>query len=140
MTDGKRQIQLRIWDTPGDEKYQELLPLYIRGAQGVLISFSVTDRHSFEQVESFLKLAQKECKDPYLMIIGTKCDESEKREVTADEADTFAKSHGCSYIETSGKAKPNINVWEAFELAGKETFKKAHPELAKEAESSCSIF
>lgn len=74
------------------------------------------------------------------MVIGTKCDESEKREVTNEEAETFARGHGCSYIETSGKAKPNINVWEAFELAGKETFKKAYPKLANETESSCSIF
>jgi len=146
---GKRQIRLKIWDTAGDERYQGLLPLYLRGSQAVMICFSVCDRHSFEQMESFLKLAQKDCSsDPYILLIGTKCDtqkesdQYEKRQVGYDEAEAFARSHGLHYIETS--AKENRNVTEAFELVGKEMLGRTDIELPEEAskksKSSCSIF
>lgn len=131
-TSDKGQVKLKIWDTAGDERYQGLLPMYLRGTHGVLICFSIIDRHSFEQVESFLKLAQKECENsPYVMVIGTKCDESEKRQVAYDEAETFARGHGCSYIETSAKEK--IKVKEAFDLIGKEMLERSDLEFPKES-------
>ena len=50
------------------------------------------------------------------VLIGTKCDlRSNERILSYDEALTFAKEHGCTYVETSSAV--NINIFEAFQSA-----------------------
>ncbi len=87
-------------------------------------------------------LARKHCPvGPFILLIGTKCDENGKREVGFDEAEAFARSHGIRYVETS--AKENRNVKEVFEAVGKEMLERIDvpkEEPSKKSKSSCSIF
>ena len=46
------------------------------------------------------------------MLIGTKCDLTEDRAVTREEAEQLAAEHNMTYFETS--ARGNINIQEAF--------------------------
>jgi hypothetical protein len=50
--------------------------------------------------------------DAAVILVGTMADLEERREVSFDEAEAFAKAHGMAYIETS--AKTGANVTEAL--------------------------
>mmetsp|Transcript_37790 Transcript_37790/g.33821 ORF Transcript_37790/g.33821 Transcript_37790/m.33821 type:complete len:108 (+) Transcript_37790:118-441(+) len=52
--DGKK-IKMQIWDTAGQERFKTITQTYYRGAMGIILTYSVTDRDSFNNVESWLK-------------------------------------------------------------------------------------
>ena len=45
-----KQIKLQIWDTGGSERFKSQVNNYYRGANGVLLVYDVTNRHSFENL------------------------------------------------------------------------------------------
>ena len=44
------EINLALWDTAGQEKYNSLTPMYYRDAHGALLVFDIIDRESFKKV------------------------------------------------------------------------------------------
>eukprot|EP01121_Diplochlamys_sp_Union-15-3_P011870 TRINITY_DN3480_c0_g1_i2.p1 TRINITY_DN3480_c0_g1~~TRINITY_DN3480_c0_g1_i2.p1 ORF type:complete len:207 (-),score=41.17 TRINITY_DN3480_c0_g1_i2:47-628(-) len=104
---------LDILDTAGQEEYSAMRDQYIRTGQGFLIVYSVAAKSSFEAVTNFREqiLRVKDEDDYPMIILGNKCD-LESREVTVQEGQDLAKSVHCPFLETSAKAR--INVEEAF--------------------------
>ena len=112
-TNGKK-VKLQIWDTAGQERFKNITASYYRGGHGVLIVYDITDRESFENLNSWLIEIEKNAnKNVYKLLIGNKSDLEEKRKVTFQEGKDFAESNGMKFIETS--AKTSANVQEAFE-------------------------
>ena len=47
---GGKRYKLQIWDTAGQERFKNITQTYYKGAAGVVLAFSITDRHSFENI------------------------------------------------------------------------------------------
>jgi len=106
---------LQIWDTAGQERFKNITASYYRGGNGVLVVYDITDRESFENLNSWLIEIEKNAnKNIYKLLIGNKNDLEEKRKVTSQEGKDFAESNGMKFLETS--AKTSDKVQEAFEL------------------------
>ena len=110
-----KKVKLQIWDTAGQERFKNITASYYRGGNGVLVVYDITDRESFENLNSWLIEIEKNAnKNVYKLLIGNKSDLEEKRKVSFQEGTDFAKSNGMEFIETS--AKTASKVQEAFEL------------------------
>ncbi|KAH7909893.1 P-loop containing nucleoside triphosphate hydrolase protein, partial [Hygrophoropsis aurantiaca] len=86
----------------------------IRRSEVFLILYSITSLSSFEKVTTIHQQIFAD-KDPALcpaIIVGTKFDCYEDREVTAEDGRNLAKTLGCDFIETS--SKNDVNVENAF--------------------------
>ena len=106
---------MQIWDTAGQERFKNITASYYRGGNGVLVVYDITDRESFENLNSWLIEIEKNAnKNIYKLLIGNKNDLEEKRKVTSQEGKDFAESNGMKFLETS--AKTSDKVQEAFEL------------------------
>ena len=113
---------MQIWDTAGQERFKNITASYYRGGNGVLVVYDITDRDSFENLNSWLIEIEKNAnKNVYKLLIGNKSDLEEKRKVTFQEGKDFATSNGMQFIETS--AKTASKVQEAFELLTQEIIK-----------------
>ena len=113
---------MQIWDTAGQERFKNITASYYRGGNGVLVVYDITDRDSFENLNSWLIEIEKNAnKNVYKLLIGNKSDLEEKRKVTYQEGKDFATSNGMQFIETS--AKTPFKVQEAFELLTQEIIK-----------------
>ena len=113
---------MQIWDTAGQERFKNITASYYRGGNGVLVVYDITDRDSFENLNSWLIEIEKNAnKNVYKLLIGNKSDLEEKRKVTYQEGKDFATSNGMQFIETS--AKTASKVQEAFELLTQEIIK-----------------
>ena len=51
---GKR-VKMTIWDTAGQERFRTLTSSYYRGAQGILLTYDVTRRQTFEHLNQWLQ-------------------------------------------------------------------------------------
>ncbi|KAM3582923.1 GTP-binding protein [Umbelopsis sp. WA50703] len=114
--DGKR-IKLQIWDTAGQERFRTITTAYYRGAMGILLVYDVTDERSFGNVRTwFSNIEQHASEGVNKILIGNKCDMTDKKVVTTEQGQNLANEMGIGFKETS--AKSNIGVEDAFfELA-----------------------
>ena len=98
---------MQIWDTGGQQRYRPVLSTCYRNAVGIVIVFDVTNRKSFTNLKQWLlevdefasSLAMKETTPK--LLIGNKCDLTDRREVDWETASSFGGERGMSYVETS---------------------------------------
>ena len=108
-----QNIKLQIWDTAGQERFRTLTASYYRGAHGIIIVYDVTDRETFDNVKQWMHEIERFANDNVCkVLVGNKVDLVEKRQVSKQEGEDFAKQYDIPYIETS--AKSNISVEESF--------------------------
>jgi len=106
-------IKMQIWDTAGNERFRTITTSYYRGSHGVCIVFDLTDKQSFENINSwFTEIEKYASNNIKKILVGNKCDISKDREISYKEANEFANKLNIPYIETS--AKDSINVQELF--------------------------
>jgi len=110
-----RRVKAYLWDTAGQERFIVLNATYYRGAEAAVLVFDLSDRRSFDRVRHWdRELKAKANLSLWVVLVGNKCDLSDKRQVSFEEAKDLADELGILYIEAS--AKDSTNVKEAFEL------------------------
>ena len=118
----EKKVKLQIWDTAGEERFRNITASYYKGGHGVLVVYDITDRESFENINSWLIEVEKNAnKNIFKLLVGNKCDLESDRKVSYQEGKDFADSNGMKFIETS--AKTDQKVAEAFELLADEIIK-----------------
>ena len=110
--DGKK-VKLQIWDTAGQERFKNIQASYYKGANGILVVYDITNRESFEHVNSWLiEIEKNGNKNVYKFLIGNKNDLEDQRVVKKEEGEEFASINGMDFFETS--AKTDYQVRDAF--------------------------
>ena len=107
-------FRLQLWDTAGQEMFHSLVRSYFRNKIGAIIVFDLTDRETFISVRQWIKEIKLFCSPEIIIIlVGNKIDLKDKRQVTYEEANKFAKDHDIHYFEVS--AKDNRQIKDMFE-------------------------
>ncbi|XP_073833905.1 RAS oncogene family member Rab10 isoform X2 [Musca autumnalis] len=129
-----KKIKLQIWDTAGQERFHTITTSYYRGAMGIMLVYDITNEKSFENIVKWLRNIDEHAnEDVEKMILGNKCDMTDKRIVSKERGEAIAREHGIRFKETS--AKSNINIESAFcELAEAILDKTAGRESAENPE------
>jgi len=111
-----KKVKLQIWDFGGEERFRFLLPTYVRGANGALFMYDVTNYSSLAHIDDWMLVVRKEIKSEQdtfpIIVVGGKADLLDDREVTADEGIKIAKSRDGmgieGFIECSSKSGENV--------------------------------
>ena len=113
LTREGKTIRLQLWDTAGQEKFNSLIPNYIRDSTIAVFVYDITSRSSFDALEKWYNMVM-DMANPNIVLVGNKCDLEEQREVTTEEGKKYAESKQAKFIETSAIAPTNIQ--ELFEM------------------------
>ena len=111
-------VNLQIWDTAGQEKFQSLGYAFYRGADCCCLVYDITNQKSFDNLtrwkEGFLEHAASTDPQTFpFVLVGNKLDKEAERKVKTTDAAAWCKENGdMPYYETS--AKENIAVDDAF--------------------------
>jgi len=112
LTVNEQKVKLQIWDFGGEERFRFLLPTYVRGARGGLFLYDITNFSSIAHIDDWLSVIRKEIRaeDIFpIIVVGSKADLVESREVSSAEGIKIAKSRNVNgFIETSSKTGENI--------------------------------
>ena len=107
---GNERIKVSIYDTAGQERFQNIVKHYYKGANGVLLIYDITKRDTFKNLDFWIKDLEdnSDIDNLFIYLIGNKNDMEDKREVSWVEASNFAKEKKLPYIEVSAKTGNNI--------------------------------
>ena len=103
-----KTIKLQIWDSAGQEKFRSLIPNYIRGSSLVFIVYDITNKKSFNNLQSWIDFVNN-IENSNIVIIGNKIDLEDKREVSLDEGKKFCEEKNYDFFEVSAKEGQNLN-------------------------------
>ena len=113
QTINNQTINIKLWDTAGQERYKALTQNYFRNAEGVLLTYDVTNSDSFNNLKYWIGSIKTnmEGKNIFLplIIVGNKIDMEDSREITKDDADKFASDNNYKYFETSAKTGEGVD-------------------------------
>lgn len=80
---------------------------------GIMLVYDVTNDKSFENIKNWIRnIEENASADVEKMLLGNKCELTDKRQVTKERGEQLAVEYGIKFMETS--AKSSINVEEAF--------------------------
>ena len=110
-----KTYRVQFWDCPGAERYMKLTSRYCAGTSGAIFVFDVNNRATFEHVSDWIRQVEKN--GPTLkVLVGNKVDDKSRgagREVTMQEAESFADKNGMDYFETA--ALTGLRVTSVFQ-------------------------
>ena len=110
----KKRIKLEICDDINGKNCEKTKYSKITEAHGIVLAYSITDRDSFENLRFWLNMIERFKNEKMKMIlIGTKCDDESRREVSTEEGKELASIIGVKFMEIS--AKNDINITEVFQ-------------------------
>jgi Ras-related protein Rab-5C len=103
-------VTLNLWDTAGQEKFQSLIPLYLRGAHACIIVFDLTDNASVDAVDKLYNYVQSNLDDTvFIVICGNKTDLFDKVKDPPGIVD-WTKSKKLMYFRTSAVTGEGIDA------------------------------
>ena len=129
----KKNIQILLFDTAGQERYLSSTKSYYKRANGVILLYSIIDKSSFDNLTKWLNEVNKVLdnkKGKYLIfLIGTKYDivkdNEDLRQVTVNEASDFCdKNNLLWYGEYSSKDTSQETFNNLFAEFGKKLYEK----------------
>ncbi|KAK8839140.1 hypothetical protein M9Y10_032613 [Tritrichomonas musculus] len=113
-------VKLEVWDSVVREKFHSFTRAYKRGADGILVVFDVCAENGLSGVGELIEKIKKECPRATAALVGNRCDLTEQRKVTKEEAESFAHERGLRYFETS--AKENEGLDEVFDYVARQSY------------------
>ena len=117
LEEGK-EINLKLIDTGGQERFKSLSTSYLKNAEGVLFVFALNNKESFEELKNWIEIFNDNSLNKVYIakyIVGNKCDIKD-RYINEDSIKEFSNNNGMKYFETS--AKNNINIENVFQEMG----------------------
>ena len=111
---GHPPLHMDVLDTSGADCYSDVRERCIRQHQGFVLVYDITNRSSFDFVQSLFSTIltikdDEEYKNPLtLILVGNKSDQVTKREVDYLQGRDCAQRYGCQFFETSAKTADNV--------------------------------
>ena len=98
------EVKLNIWDTAGQERFRSLSPLFLKGANIVLMIYDITNANSFKELKNFWYQKVKDnTKNIILGIIANKSDLYENEVIPIEDGKKFALQCNAFFYESCAK-------------------------------------
>ena len=109
------KVSLQIWDTAGQERYKVITKSFVKGTDGIIFMYDITQKESFINVKKWIEETEGENPgEVKKIIVGNKIDKEEDRQVTDEMKEKLSKEVDIDLIEVS--AKKGIDVDKVFDI------------------------
>ena len=105
-------VKVLVWDTAGEEKYKGIVKSFYNKANGILLTFDLTNKESFDRIDFWVQELKKNVglNDLYIVLVGNKKDKIEDRKVSYEEAENYSLDNEFGgYFEVSAKTNEGID-------------------------------
>lgn len=126
-------FQLQLWDTAGQERFRKsMVQHYYRNVHAVVFVYDVTKMSSFENMPGWIEECDRHNLNLEIprILVGNKCDMTDKVAVNTNLAQKFADSHTMPLFETSAKDEEKANHIDAIFLTLAHKLKNSKPMMS----------
>ena len=120
-----KKLNLKIFDTSGQERFRALTKNYYQGSDGIILVFDIKRRNTFEDIAFWMEEIKKVCDKNRigLVLVGNKNDGNiNERKINKEEGINISNIYDFKYIETS--ALVNDSIKDCFDLIIHSIFEK----------------
>ncbi|KAJ3427398.1 ras-related protein rab-24 [Anaeramoeba flamelloides] len=111
----EKKIQMGVWDTAGQEKFESITKMYYRNAKAAILCYDLTVKASFDKIQYWIDEIRNNESNCLVYLTGTKVDlvtDENIERVPKETIENYAKKLEVKTFETS--AKNNIGIDELF--------------------------
>ncbi|MFX1457703.1 MAG: hypothetical protein ACFFDB_20235 [Promethearchaeota archaeon] len=106
---GQQECIIWIWDLKEREGYISLHSRYLKGTNGIMLFFDLTNRESFNKIPKWIEnIENSSTLDTPILLVGNR-PKSQKLKVSPYEVSKIVREFNLFYIETSLTAKEGIH-------------------------------
>ena len=106
------KINFDIWDTAGEEAYRSLTKIFLNRANICILVYDTTKEKTFENIKNVwynLILDHLDKEEIIFVLVGNKNDLYDQQEISAQEANLYAKEINAIYDELNALSNEKIN-------------------------------
>lgn len=112
------EVTAMLWDTAGEERFRSVAPSLLRGANGLVLVFDLTQPESFNDIETYMEMFLDTCKvEPGMsmpvLLFGNKCD-LPNRAITKENINDWMKKNKVTHYHDCS-AKTGEGIEESFQ-------------------------
>jgi len=105
------KVDYEIFDTPGLDRFADIITLYLRGSLAVIVVYDVCNYKSFIKAKWWINYLENNASGyDKIILIANKIDITNNKNEIIKQGRLYATEHGISFLEISAKTKDNINV------------------------------
>ena len=121
ITLDKEQLNFRIWDSAGQERFRSITQQFFKNADGIILVYDVTKLETYTQINVWLEdIMKNKLNRTKGFLVGNKIDDVEHRVIQREQAERFARKQELEYFETS--AKEGTGIEEMFNTVAEQLF------------------
>jgi len=105
----KLSVKLQLWDTAGEERFRSLSAGVFKNADGCFLFYDMTDFQTFKNLTKWKTQLEKFNPNMILILVGTKLDLGDMRNVTREEVAKLSSSWGVAFHETSARTGDGVD-------------------------------
>ena len=72
---------MQIWDTAGQERFKTITQTYYKGAMGIILTYAIDDRASFNDIENWVKQIKMHAGSDVVKVLVANKSDCSKRDV-----------------------------------------------------------
>ena len=110
-------INLQIWDTAGQERFRSITQSFMKGADGILYVYDITQKKTFDNLKTWIRQSEESTEGFKKIIVGNKIDLENERAVSKETFQKFCDDRNIQGFEVSAKIGKNLS--ESFEALAK---------------------
>ena len=110
-------INLQIWDTAGQERFRSITQSFIKGADGILYVYDITQKKTFDDLKTWISQSEESAEGFKKIIVGNKVDLEDERVISKEKLKKFCDDRNIQGFEVSAKIGKNLS--ECFEALAK---------------------
>ena len=115
MNDGKK-ISFIVYDTKAQESKRNLTISLFKGADGIILMYSIDSKESFDFLEYWINMLKRENSfEIPIYLLGNKNDLEMEREITKKQGAEYAEKYGFIFSECSVKNDSGDKIKSIFE-------------------------
>ncbi len=109
LTINNKEINLKIWDTAGEERFRNMTNQYYNRTDGIILVFDLTDINTMYKIQYWIDQIKEKVNsdDISLVLIGNKSDL--ERKISYENCEKFSEDLNIKYFETSALSDDNVN-------------------------------